>query len=445
MTDIVKLHDLEWYSEVPRSIRKQMIFGLILLAATFGGFGAWAFTAPLVAAVISQGSFVATGQNKIVQHLEGGIIKEILVNEGDQVEEGQPLILLDETAARARQRQLLLRRIRLETIAARLTAQVSGEDEISLPQVIADNLEDPEVSSVVEGQQLAFDAWKAKLGSEVALLDRNIEALRFRAEGYDKQHEATALQLDLLREELADKNILLQKGLMRKTEIKAIQRAIAEATGQIGRLSAETSETYSQINKQQQQIVQVENTYREDAFKELQDIQVDLDSVREQYREAEDILQRASIDAPVSGTVVRLHYHTPGGVIESGKGILEILPAGVPLIIETQVSRNEIDNVKRGQQATVRLVALNQRTTPVLEGEVIYVSADALPAERAGQTQEYYLARINLPPEQLARVRGFTPTPGMPAEVLIQTEERTFFSYLTKPIVDSMSRAFTER
>lgn len=445
MTDIVKLHDMEWFSEVPRSIHKQMTFGLILLAVTFGGFGAWAFTAPLAAAVISQGSFVATGQNKIVQHLEGGIIREILVDEGDHVEEGQPLILLDETAARARQRQLFLRRIRLETIAARLTAQVRGEQEMNLPRVIADNLEDPEVASVVEGQQLAFDAWKSNLESEVALLDRNIEALRFRAEGYDKQHEATTLQLDLLREELEGKNILLQKGLMRKTEIKAIQRAIAEATGQIGRLSAETSETYTQINKQRQQIVQVQNAYREEALKELQDIQVDLDSVREQYREAVAILQRASIDAPVSGTVVRLHYHTPGGVIESGKGILEILPAGVPLIIETQVPRNEIDNVKRGQRATVRLVALNQRTTPVLEGEVIYVSADALPAERAGQTQEYYLARVNLPAEQIARVPGgFTPTPGMPAEVLIQTKERTFFSYLSKPIVDSMSRAFSE-
>jgi HlyD family secretion protein len=178
---------------------------------------------------------------------------------------------------------------------------------------------------------------------------------------------------------------------------------------------------------------------------ELESIQAELDSVREQSRAAENILQRTTIHAPATGTVVRMNYHTPGGVIESGKGIMEILPADADLIIEAHVPRTEIDSVRAGQKAMVRLVALNQRTTPVLNGDVFYVSADALPADPASQQQEFYLARVHLPPSEISRVRGFSPTPGMPAEILIQTEERTFFSYLTKPIVDSMSRAFTER
>jgi HlyD family type I secretion membrane fusion protein len=445
MSDIAKVHDIEWYAEVPRSIRKQTIFGIVLLVLCFGGFGGWAMTAPLAAAVISQGRFVATGQNKVVQHFEGGIIKEILVSEGDQVALDQPLIRLDETAAQARERALFLKRMRLEAIAARLTAQISGSDSIRLPAIVEQHRSDPEVAPILESQQLNFDSWRTKLRSDVVLLEQNIKALRFRAEGYTKQQDATDLQLQLLREELEGKETLLKKGLIPKTEIKEIQRTIAEAVGQIGRLSAEVSETEAQIIKYEQEIQQTVNAQREAALDELQGIQAELDTVREESREAQNVLRRVTINAPVAGTVLRSYYHTPGGVIESGKGIMEILPKGVPLIIEAQVKRTEIDSVRIGQPATIRLIALNQRTTPVLNGEVYYVSADALAADKEAPVQDFYLARISLPPSELARVPGFSPTPGMPAEVLIQTAERTFFSYLTKPITDSMSRSFTEQ
>ena len=147
----------------------------------------------------------------------------------------------------------------------------------------------------------------------------------------------------------------------------------------------------------------------------------------------------------MSGTVVRLHYHTAGGVIESGKAILEILPTGEPLIIEVQIPRTEIDVVRKGQKATVRLTALNQRTTPILEGQVYYVSADAI-LDRANEVpQEIYVARVSVPPKELDRVRGFTPTPGMPAEIMITTQDRTFIQYLMKPVTDSMIRAFREQ
>ncbi|UUP18328.1 HlyD family type I secretion periplasmic adaptor subunit [Nitratireductor thuwali] len=445
MSDIAKVHDLQWYSEVPRSIWKQTTVGLVLLVVSFGGFGTWALTAPLAAAVIAQGSFVATGQNKIVQHLEGGIIKQILVDEGDLVETDQPLVVLDETAARAKERQLVLRKARLEIIAARLAAQVQGRDTIELPPVISQNLDDPDISAILHSQKLSFDAWRSKLASDLQLLDQNIESYGFRATGYERQREAVQEQLQLLQEEYEGKKTLLHKGLIRNTEVKAIQRAIAEAQGQIGRLSAEIAETKSQMVKQEQQARQTRNTYQEAALDELQGIEADLESVREQAREAANVLHRATINAPVAGTVVRLYYHTPGGVIESGKPILEILPADAPLIIEAQVSRNEIDSVKVGQKATVRLTALNQRTTPVLNGDVFYISADSLAEQTQNGDREVYLARIRLPVSELTRVPGFAPTPGMPAEILIQTMERTFFSYITKPITDSMARAFMEQ
>jgi len=443
--DIAKVHDIQWYSEVPRSIWKQTVFGLLLIAVAFGGFGTWAFTAPLASAIIAQGSFVATGQNKIVQHLEGGIIKDILVNEGDHVSLDQPMIKLDETAAQTNARQLFLRMARLEAIAARLNAEVKGSGEIHFPAIIMDNRYDPEISPIMESQQLNFTAAESKRDSDIALFDQNIKAMQFRNEGIDEQISSVRRQLQFLKEEYQGKQKLLDQGLIRGTEVKAIQRAMADADGQIGKMVAEVSENREQIVRFDQQITQTKDTYRQAALQELQSLEAELDAVREQSREAENVLSRVTINAPVPGTIIRMYYHTAGGVIESGKAILEILPSDVPLVIEAQVPRTDIDNVKVGQKASVRLIALNRRTTPVLEGEVYYVSADALPEMTGPTPREVYLARVCLPVSELARVQGFSPTPGMPAEIMVQERPRTFFSYLTKPIADSMARAFMEQ
>ncbi|MBZ9604362.1 HlyD family efflux transporter periplasmic adaptor subunit [Phyllobacterium sp. KW56] len=176
----------------------------------------------------------------------------------------------------------------------------------------------------------------------------------------------------------------------------------------------------------------------------MQSAEAELDTIREQTRQAASVLDRTVVKAPVSGTVIRLYYHTSGGVIETGKPIVEILPTGVPLIIEAQIPRMQIDEVKEGQEAHVRLSGLNQRTTPIINGRVDYVSADSMADTTSAQKQDIYLARISIPANELARIRGFTPTPGMPADILIQTHERTFFEYLAKPVIDSMSRAFRE-
>jgi HlyD family type I secretion membrane fusion protein len=444
-TDIAKVHDIEWYSEVPRSIWKQTAVGLLLITVTFGGFGTWAFTAPLASAIVAQGSFVATGQNKIVQHLEGGIIKEILVNEGDHVSLDQPLIKLDETAAQTNERQLFLRKARLEAIAARLNAEVQDSDKIRFPAIVLDNRYDPEIAPIIESQQLNFAAAISKRSSEIGLFDQNIKAMEFRNEGIQEQISSVRRQLVFLTEEYEGKKALLNQGLIRGTEVKAIQRAMADADGQIGKMVAEVSENHEQIVRFEQQIIQTKDAYRQAALQELQSLEAELDAVREQSREAENILRRVTINAPVTGTIIRMYYHTAGGVIESGKAILEILPSEAPLVIEAQVPRTDIDNVKVGQRASIRLTALNRRTTPVLDGEVYYVSADALPDAQGPVPREVYLARVRLPASELAKVHGFSPTPGMPAEILVQTQSRTFFSYLTKPIADSMAKAFMEQ
>jgi HlyD family type I secretion membrane fusion protein len=445
MSSITNTGHIEWYREVPRSIKAHTISGVVLMAVSFGGFGAWAVGAPLAAAVVSQGSFVATGQNKIVQHLEGGIIKNILVKEGDSVKAGQTLVQLDGTSARADDRQLFLRRARLEAIAERLEAEQQEKVKVPVPDFLKSSASDPEVKAIIQSQILNFEGSSNKIKSDILMLEANINALEFRAEGYESQKQAMVRQIEFLKDELDGKQILLDQGLIRKNEVNALLRAIADAEGQVGRLSSEVRESRAEKAKFSEQIAQTRNAYRQAASDELQSIEAELDGIKEQYRKAENILKRSSINAPVDGTIVRLYYHTAGGVIESGKNIAEIIPTNVPLIIETQIPRADIDSVHVGQKATVVLTALNQRTTPVLDGQVVYVSADTIADPRTPASREVYVARVSLSPSELTRVKGFSPTPGMPVQVMIQTAERTFVNYITKPIADSMSRAFREQ
>lgn len=441
---IVSPRNRDWYQEVPRSIGKQAVFGIILLFVTFGGFGAWAMLAPLAAAVIAQGSFVATGQNKIVQHLEGGIISDILVQEGDSVTEGQIMLTLDQTLALATNRELALRRIRLEANQARLVAEHEHHDSLTFPAHLEAESADPEVAMILHGQSLAFQAAIASLANEVSVISRNLEALDIRMTGYGIQLNATRSQLALLSEELETKSRLLESGLSRRSETLALRRAILEAEGQIGRLEAEIAELSEMRAKFEAQVIKTRDEYSRNALTHLQTIESELESVRENQRKSANILDRTHVLAPVSGTVVRLYYHTTGGVVETGRPIVEILPADAPLIIELLIPRTNIDSVSVGQHATVRMTGLNQRTTPVLNGTVGHVSADAISDGPNGARREVYLARVTVPSEEMQRIAGFSPTPGMPAEIMIQTEKRTFAQYLAKPVMDSMTRAFRE-
>jgi len=444
MSAVGELQNLEWYSGVPRSIRTPVWIGALLVALAFGGFGTWSATAPLSAAVIAQGSFVATGENKIVQHLEGGIIKDLLVREGEQVIAGQSLLLLDETSANATTKQLQLRVIRLEAIRARLNAEALELDEYTPPESVRDHMGNPDIAAVVEGQRTNFKAGREKLNNELQLIEQNLAALRFRIDGRQSQIASMESQLALLREDHLAMLELFDKGVVAQSSVRSVERAVFDAEGDISRLESEVQETHTQIEKYTGEMVQARDAVRQAALDEMQTVEAELEALREQTLQAQNILNRTTISSPVAGTIVRMYYHTTGGVVESGLPIFEILPADVPLIVEVQIPRMQIDEVKEGQPANIRLTALNQRTTPVLEGEVQYISADTVTGTQ-GTQRDVYLARITIPPDQIGRIPGFSPTPGMPAEVLVRTRERTFLDYLVKPVTDSMARAFHEQ
>ena len=416
------------------------------MAVAFGGFGVWAFRAPLAAAVISQGSFVATGQNKIVQHLEGGIIAGILVSEGDTVTAGEPILRLDETLAKANRRELYLRQLRLVATEHRLLAQHRNQKTLDLPAEFLADAQDSEIAAILDSQRFAFTVAQSSLANDLALIERNTDALDARERGYRLQLASFVSQLQLLDEELVAKDDLLESGLTRRSDVTSLKRARLDTVGQIARLQAEIDEIAEMRSKFHTQLEKTRDEYSRATLTELQAVQAELESVREQMRKAENVLTRTEVLAPVSGTVVRLYYHTTGGVIETGRAIAEILPDNAPLIIETLVPRADIDTVKPEQAATVRLIGLNQRTTPILNGTVDYVSADAVAQTGDQQTaREVYVVRVSLTADEIARVPRFVPKPGMPVEIMIKTEERTFAQYIAKPIVDSMARAFREQ
>ncbi|WP_425993207.1 HlyD family type I secretion periplasmic adaptor subunit [Afipia sp. DC4300-2b1] len=437
-----------WYDSLPRSTRLPTIGGVLIMAVMVMGFGVWGNMAPIAGAIVASGVFVATGQNKIIQHLEGGVIREIYVREGDIVEQGQLLVDLDETAPRAELRRLFLRRMRLTAIDARLQAEMSEADEIAFPNELIQAMNEPEVKEILGSQKLTFTARRNNMNSDIAGINEGINALNERIQGSRIQLDGVRRQIKFIEEEIEAKEYLLKTGLVRKPEVLLLQRSQANLDGEVGRIMGDIGDAKERIAKALEQINGVKKTAIKTAVEQMHEVRGELVDVRERMLSAKGVLDRIRITAPVRGVVVKLRYHTQGGVIEAGKNIMEILPLKDELIIEARVRPQDIDSVRHGQHATVRLSALNQRITPMISGEVIYLSADTLADEKKSQQvgpTDIYIIRVKLNNEEAAAIPGFSPTPGMPAEVYVKTTERTFFQYIVKPIHDSMTRAFRER
>jgi HlyD family type I secretion membrane fusion protein len=438
-----------WYDSLPRSTKFPTVAGALIMAVVLMGFGVWGNLAPIAGAVVASGVFVVTGQNKIVQHLEGGMIREIYVREGDKVEAGQLLLELDDTAARAELQRLFLRRIRLTAIDARLQAEMREEKEITLPPEIVQWLPNStEAREIVDSQQMTFTARRNNLNSDIKSIQESINALEERIRGSRVQLDAVHRQIVLLDEEIVTKDKLVQQGLVRKPELMVLQRSKANLEGEVGRVMGDIGDAKERIARAVEQINGVRKTAIKTAVEQMHEIRGELADVRERMLSAKGILDRVRVTAPVSGVVVKLRYHTRGGVVEAGKNIMELLPLKDELIIEARLRPQDIDSVKHGQSAMVRLTALNQRITPMISGDVVYLSADTLADEKKSQQvgpTDIYIVRVKLDSEESRNIPGFSPTPGMPAEVYIKTAERTFFQYIVRPIHDSMMRAFRER
>jgi HlyD family type I secretion membrane fusion protein len=284
------------------------------------------------------------------------------------------------------------------------------------------------------------------------VLRKEIAGLYESIGGYQAQVAANESRIALFQEELEAKNILLEKSLIKRSEILALMRSEAGLSGDRGELVGRIGDAKEKIARAEQQIVQQRAVAAQKAIEELHTATAELDDIHEQILAAHDVVERTDVRAPVRGIVVKLHHHTAGGVVAAGGILLELLPINDELMIQARVRPADVAHVREGQHALVRLSALNQRLTPMIEGTVTYLSADAVPEQVVGRPQEQeatkgvsFVVRVRLDQKDLAaKVERFQPTPGMPADVFIETGERTFFDYLMRPLMDSFLRSFRE-
>ncbi len=424
------------------SDRPERMLGLLILLTGLGGFGLWAAFAPIDSAVVAQGVVTVESSRKTIQHLEGGVVSEILVREGDMVKQGDVLLRIDDTASRA---QLEIARgnfFAQRAEEARLIAERDRAKEVVFPDDLLAVKDDPRVAEAMTGQERVFQARRQAMNGEVNVLEQRVGQLEQQIRGLEGLAASKAKRIDLYQEELTGLHKLFDKGLGDKSRLREWERSVAELEGERADHLSSMASARVQIGETQLQIAQVRQKFTSDVVEQLRKVQTDMSDLRERIRALENTLERTVVQAPVSGSVVGMKVHTVGGVLRPGDPIMDIIPEGEPLIVEAQVQPGNVDQVEPGLDAEIRFTAFNSRTTPTVFGTVLTISGDRLTDQKTGAP--YYLARIQVKPEGMERLRGLTLVPGMPADVMIKTGERTFFEYLIKPIVDRVSLSLKE-
>lgn len=414
---------------------------ILVLATVLGG--GWFVFMPLAGAVVVPGNLVVQSNVKTIQHPTGRVVAEIRVQNGTRVSAGDLLVRLDATQAQASLQVISKQLDEMRAKIARLSAERDGLSRIENPPELTARATDETVKSLLVSEASLFNARYTARQSQKDLLQSRIGQLTEEIAGFEAQVASKTKQVELITGELAGVQELYDKHLVPLPRLTALQREAARIDGERGQLTSSIAETKSKIGEAQLQIVRLDQDFRTDVVKELGDAQGKEAELVERSVAARDLLDRIEIRAPTSGVIHQLAAHTIGGVIRAGDMIMEVVPDTDDLQIEARLQPADIDQVRTGQTAFVRFTAFNQRTTPQLTGTVSYVSADT---SRDQQTNaSFFTVRVVLSEDERRRLAGQQLVPGMPAEVFMQTGSRTMMSYIFKPIVDQMRRAFVEQ
>ncbi|MCV9910370.1 HlyD family type I secretion periplasmic adaptor subunit [Brucella sp. HL-2] len=432
-----------WEDEIQTSTRKIEITGYTAITLLIGAFGYWATTAPLAGAAIVSGRIAANGRNIIVQHAEGGIVSLLPVQEGEIVTAGQTLLMLDDTVARTQFNRLTQQWVTLKAQDERLSAERDGALKLKITLNVLSFPRPKNVNDIISEQVNEFDARLDRFNSETVILHQRLATLKEAISGLAAQRDAVEKQSAIVQDETSRKHALLIKGLTNRSEYTQLLRIEAELLGQRGAIDAQIATNRTQIAEAYEQIERLKSQRVEQAVTAINEVRNQLADVEEQIKASEAVLSRTEIKAPVDGIIVTAVVNSKGGFVRPGEKIMEILPTSEATIIDAKLMPHEIDKVKIGQSARLRLIGLNTRTTPEVNAAVTYVSADRLIDEVTHQP--YYRTQLKLNEKLPDGISPETLRPGMPVEAHIHTGERTFFEYLTRPIVDSFSRAFTEQ
>ncbi len=420
-----------------------IVLGGIGILGLFGGLGTWAATSQIAGAIVTQGTLGAESRIKTIQHLEGGIVGEILVRDGDFVKVGALLLRLDDTSKRANHAIVTGHLNEQEASLARLRAERDGTKTILFPKHLLAKKADPAIDAMIRGQVSLFEIrQKSQLG-QVRIFRQRIVQLNEQIKGLNTQRKAKQEQADILARSIERKSFAALTGIVSGDTMDTIRRQKSELTGDIGDLQARMAQARGSIEEIELQILQVDKEFREKVLSEIRQNQTSSGELREKSIALQEQLRRIDIRAPQAGRIHNMSIFTVGGVISPAKPILQIIPANANLIIETKIEPKDVDQIKIGQPAAIHLSAFDSRTTPVLDGKVKNISA-AQSVDAATQ-QSYFTVKILIPKDQLERLQeGQELLPGMPAEVFIATGERTPLNYFLKPLMVQFARAFKE-
>jgi len=416
--------------------------GMLILLIAFGGFGTWALSASLAVAVVAPGSVSVESFKKTVQHLEGGIVEKILVKDGHHVEAGDTLLVLDDTKVRselhiARSQYLIARASEL-----RLLAEQADRETLTFPDELLDS-KSPRVQEVISVQRKLFRARRESLQGSLAALDEQMVQMREQIEGLEATSAIVRQRIASLEAEAADYRSLFKEGLGNNQRLRELERQVLQYRSEIAQNHSEIASLKSQISESRlQQEIRVQE-FLQEVGEQLREAQARVVDAEERIVALTDQVRRTHVTAPVSGTVVGLQVHTIGAVVGPGDPLMDIVPAGDGFVVEARVPDRDIDNIFVGQSAEIRFSAFNQRLSNVIAGEVVHVSADSFEDEATGA--RYYKARVKVTERgEKDMTESMQLLAGMPAEVMILTGERTFASYIAKPITDMLARAIRE-
>jgi epimerase transport system membrane fusion protein len=414
--------------------------GYLMLLVTFGLFGGWATLAPRDSAALAPGVVTVKSYRKTVQHLEGGIVRELRVHDGDLVKVGDVLLVLDNTQARSEMEAMRSQLIAALELEARLVAERDGLSE-PLP-VPALDLADARVREARDSEARIFQTRRTSLLGEIALQEKSIGQIEEQIRGYRAVVASKQMLAASYQEEIVDLRALLSEGYVDKQRLREQERSLARLQAEIAESQSASARARVQADEAQLKILQLKKTFASEVAGLLGDARTKVYELRERLATLQDRDQRTDILAPESGKVMGLTVHTLGAVVSPGTALLDIVPANEELIVEAQVSPMDIDRIAPGKLAGIRFSAFKSSTTPVIEGQLVQVSADRL--VNKDTATPYYLARVALTDKGRQALGGLTLVPGMPVEVLINTGSRTLLEYLMQPASNAFARSLIE-
>lgn len=439
-------------NDVVKSAKSPILFGMFVIIFFVLIGTLWAATAPLDSAAVAIGTVVSQSQKKLLNHQEGGIVKEFFVKVGDSVRQGDKLIELDDTKIKSEYENVLNQYRTYLATEHRLLAEINNEDEVTYPLFLTQDKADPKVKKLLETQNSLFNSKKTFINAEKDSLKQKRKQIQKQIEGYEAKKIASQKLLEVTRDRLSAARRLSTKGYVQKATLLDLEAKEANALSDIAVMDTEIARSEQEMTKVDIDLLNIDSKHSTSALNELKETQVNLASHKARYIHLQDALSRVIIRSPVDGVINNIHFHTVGSTIAPNQTIIEISPDNDRLVIDAKIEPKTIDSIRVGLVSKIRFSAFKSRTTPLFTGKVISLSPDLIQDNQRGPgdplANGYYLARIELDMDnfnEIAKTRKLELHPGMQAEVQIVTGTRTLLKYLLDPVYDAMFKGFKEK